>query len=70
MPLLAAVGRDETDGFKRWSRDFAELWAARGGAVQHMEPPRRNHFTLLDPLADGDDPLTRAILALARFPEA
>lgn len=70
MPLLCAVGGDETDGFKRWSRDFAELWGARGGAVQRMEPARRNHFTLLDPLADGADPLTRAILALARSPEA
>lgn len=70
MPLLAAVGGEETDGFKRWTRDFAELWKARRGPVQHVEPPRRNHFTLLDPLADGADPLTRAILALADPPEA
>lgn len=70
MPLLCAVGGEETDGFKRWSRDFAALWAARGGAVQSMEPARRNHFTLLDPLADGTDPLTRAILALACPSEA
>ena len=60
------MGGDETDGFKRWSRDFAELWAARGGAVQHMEPARRNHFTLLDPLADGADTLTRAITILEK----
>lgn len=70
MPLLAAVGGAETDGFKQWTRDFAELWAARGGPVRRMEPPHRNHFTLLDPLADGADALTRALLALARAPEA
>lgn len=68
MPLLAVVGGGETEGFKRWTRDFSELWAARGGPVQRMEPPRRNHFTLLDALGDGADPLTRAILALARRP--
>jgi len=65
MPLLAAVGAEETAGFKTWSRDLAALWHARGGAVQLLEPARRNHFTILDLLADREAELTRGILALA-----
>lgn len=67
MPLLAAVGADETDGFRQWTHDLAALWRARGGDVQLLEPARRNHFTILDLLADGDDGLTRAMLALAQM---
>lgn len=66
MPLLAAVGGEETDGFKRWTRDLVAGWRARGAPARLMEPARSNHFTILDVLADGTAELTRGILELAR----
>lgn len=66
MPLVAAVGSEETEGFKQWTRDLVALWRARGGAAQLVEPARRNHFTILDVLADREAELTRGILALAQ----
>ncbi len=59
-PLLVAVGADETDEFVRQSRDMAAAWSAE----TCLELPGRHHFSAVDALADGDDPLFGAVLDL------
>lgn len=64
MPLLGVVGGDETKGFKQWTADLVTLWGAHGGLARYCEVAGRNHFTILDGLADADNSVLRAIAAL------
>lgn len=63
MPLLAAVGADETAEFVRQSRTFAEAWRRHGAPSTAMELAGLHHFDVILELADPTSPLTRAILA-------
>jgi arylformamidase len=67
VPLLGIVGGDETQGFKLWTADFVAAWRERGAPAKLTEIPGRNHFTILDALAEPDGDLPRAISALARL---
>jgi arylformamidase len=67
-PLLALVGGEETNGFKRWTTDFAAAWRAGGGEASLMNIDGATHFTILDHLANADDPAQRGIVDL--FPPA
>jgi arylformamidase len=62
-PLIAAVGRAETDEFRRQTGMLATAWRARGLACEELNVPERNHFDILRELARADSPLTRALLA-------
>ncbi len=54
--LHCMVGGDESSEFLRQSRDFAAAWGGRFEAL-----PGKNHFTVLDSLADpGSDLVARA----------
>lgn len=64
MPLLGVVGGDETKGFKQWTADLVTLWDAHGGLARYCEVVGRNHFTILDGLADADNEAVRTIAAL------
>lgn len=64
MPLLGVVGGDETKGFKQWTADLVTLWGAHGGLARYCEVAGRNHFTILDGLADANNNVLRAIAAL------
>ncbi|WP_137124612.1 alpha/beta hydrolase [Roseomonas sp. HF4] len=59
--LHAVVGAAESPEYLRQTRDFAEAW---GGT--HEAIPDANHFTVLDPLADPDHPLTIKAAGTAR----
>jgi len=61
VPLIVAAGGTETDEFRRQSNDFAKDWNDRGGKCTHLECTERNHFTILNDLADGDSALVDAI---------
>lgn len=63
MPLIAAVGADETAEFVRQSRTFAEAWRRHGAPSTMMELAGLHHFDVILELADPASPLTRAILA-------
>lgn len=63
-PLLAAVGGDETNGFKTWSSDLVDRWRAHGAAATLLQSPGRNHFTILDAVAEHDGDIARAIRGL------
>ncbi|MCR9218650.1 MAG: alpha/beta hydrolase [Alphaproteobacteria bacterium] len=64
--VLLATGGRETLGFKRQTLDFAHRLRAAGVSVHEMEVADRNHFTILDSLADPADPLFKAALAVLR----
>jgi arylformamidase len=66
VPLLGIVGGDETSGFKQWTADFVASWRGRGVPAKFCEIAGRNHFTILDALAEPDGDLLRGIGALAR----
>jgi arylformamidase len=61
-PLVAAVGGDESDEFRRQSHTYADLWP--GG--RYLELPGKNHFTVLEELESSASPLFRTILEIAR----
>ena len=63
-PLALAVGGDESAEFHRQSRDLAARWREKGCAVEHVEAPGRNHFTVVEQMADAASPLARAMLRL------
>jgi arylformamidase len=53
-PLTVAVGGLESAEFRRQSRDFHDLWRSRGLPGSFVELEGRDHFTVLDALADRE----------------
>jgi arylformamidase len=66
VPLIAAVGADETRGFKQWTADLVASWHAHGAPAKSVELAGRTHFTILDALAEEDGTLARAIRSFIR----
>ncbi len=66
-PLTAAVGGLESAEFHRQAETLAERWRAGGAAVEVLEVPATNHFTILEELA-GDGVLLARALALLELP--
>ena len=66
VPLIGAVGGEETQGFKKWTRDFVTAWQSRGAPATFVELAGRNHFTILDALAESDSELHVSICKIAR----
>ncbi len=56
---LCAVGGAETDGFRLQSRQYVAALREQGCDARFMEVPARNHFDVLDDLADPQAPLFR-----------
>ncbi|MCO6415552.1 alpha/beta hydrolase [Siccirubricoccus sp. KC 17139] len=56
----AVVGAVESAEFRRQNREFAAAW---GGMAEEL--PGRNHFTVLEPLADPESGLARRAAAMA-----
>lgn len=66
LPLLLALGEQETRGFHHQTAAYAQAWQARHGthaAARVMTVPQRNHFDIVLDLADPAAALTRAVLA-------
>ena len=63
-PLLLAVGGDESVEFHRQSAALAERWGKAGVPAETLSLPGRNHFTVLEELADPAGVLTRRALGL------
>jgi len=64
IPLFAAAGGDESDEFKKQSRDYVETCAALGYPASYLEAIGHNHFSIVRELAETETPLTRALLGL------
>lgn len=63
-PMLVAVGADERPELVRQSRDYAQACRQAGQAAELLLLPGRNHFDILDDLAD---PQGVQLSALARL---
>lgn len=59
---IVAVGGAETAEFLRQSRDFAATWRRAGHAVDLLEVPGANHFTILYDHADANRELCQAMV--------
>jgi arylformamidase len=66
VPLIGVVGGDETQGFKRWTRDFINTWRSRGATASFFEIVRRNHFNILDFLVEQDNEVFLSICQFAK----
>lgn len=64
--LDCVVGADESPEFLRQSRMMADHWGNNGVETRYEELPGLNHFTVLDPLFDADNPLMERVVGLAR----
>jgi len=62
-PVLMAYGENDTDEFRRQSREFARALEGAGRLQKVMELPGVNHFELMERWTDAGHPLIRAILA-------
>lgn len=63
-PLLAVVGADESDEFRRQQADYLELLDGHGSNAIGFELPGANHFTIIDGLGDPDSLLLGAIRSM------
>ncbi len=55
MPVMTSVGGDESGEFRRQNALLGERW--RGAFAGDIAMPRRNHFSVIDGLADQSSPL-------------
>jgi hypothetical protein len=58
------VGGLESAEFHRQAHTLAEQWRSRPGAVEVLEVPATNHFTIVEELAGGGVLLERALALL------
>ena len=63
-PLIVAVGGEETDEFKRQSKDFAALWQSRGWMAEYLECTGLNHFNVPMELCKPASEMTQKLLAM------
>ncbi|MEM8855383.1 MAG: alpha/beta hydrolase [Pseudomonadota bacterium] len=64
IPVCAAVGKNETDEFRRQCHDFAGAWQKAGHPAKSFEVEGRNHFDVLYDLNDPDTALFAALMDL------
>jgi len=65
--LVAVVGGQESDEFRRQTRDMADAWAQAGVHARSFEVPAANHFTVIEQLGVYGSMLQVAVLGQARF---
>ena len=61
VPMVVAVGGDESSEFKRQSRLLAESWP---NVKTHLVLPGVNHFSIVDAFAERGQPLFESTLSL------
>ncbi len=65
MPLVLAVGADETPGYVRQTLAFRDKCVSRGHPVLVLQSPGDHHYSVVEQLAESDHPMTRALIDLA-----
>ena len=63
-PLLVAVGQNETEDYRRQSRDVADHWRTQGNECELFELPGRHHFDAVLEWADPQSELFKASCGL------
>ncbi|MGH3148269.1 MAG: alpha/beta hydrolase [Rubrobacter sp.] len=66
-PLLVAYGEDETDEFKRQSKEYFAAWKANGLEGELLVLPGKNHFDAIDGFLDPGSQLCSEILHRVRI---
>ena len=64
----AWVGADESDEFRRQSKELAERWTLLGTPTRYVSAKGYNHFTVIHPLTDSDSTMVARILHLIGAP--
>jgi arylformamidase len=64
--LDTVVGALESSEFIRQSREVAEAWRQGGAETRFEEIAAMNHFTIVDGLADPQNPMTARVAELAQ----
>jgi arylformamidase len=60
-PLIAAVGEAETKEFKEQSKELYEGWKEKGAAIQLLQLPGLNHYSIVETMVDQKAALHQAI---------
>lgn len=60
--LTCWVGADETPAFRLQNRLLAEAWGALGARTEAVEAAGKNHFTVIEDLANPDSELVKALM--------
>lgn len=63
--VIACAGEAESEAFHWQSRELARQWGRAGNQCQYHIQRGRNHFTVLDDLADPDGSLAIELAAMA-----
>ena len=61
---IVAVGGDETNEFRRQSKDFSNLWQSRGWKANYLECRDLNHFNAPLELCKSNSQMTEELLAM------
>lgn len=64
--LMLAVGTAETPAFIAQTRSFAGSWRLAGGAVDDIDVPEANHYSITLDLAEPSGRLCQAVLRFIR----
>jgi arylformamidase len=64
VPMHLVVGGDEPEAFRLHTAALAQAWAPRLPRLSVREAPGRDHFDVLDELADPASPSFAALLAM------
>ena len=62
VPVTFWVGADERPEFLRQNRLIAEAWGLKGADVSTVYQPAKNHFTVINGLADAHSALVAEVL--------
>ncbi len=65
MPLVLAVGAEETAGYVRQTLAFRDKCISRGHPVLVLQSPGDHHYSVVEQLAEPDHRITRALIDLA-----
>jgi arylformamidase len=60
------VGALESSEFLRQSRTVVETWRQANAQTRYEEVAGANHFTIIEPLADGKSAMTKRVVELAK----
>ncbi len=65
LKMIAVVGGEESNEFKRQNNHITEEWHEGGAAVTALTLADENHFTVIGGLSDPDHLLTHSLVGLA-----
>jgi arylformamidase len=65
--LDVVVGGAESPEFLRQSRAMAQAWRQGEAQTRYETVPGKNHFTVIEPLADPDSAMVRRVVELAQL---